>query len=687
MVSILLGLLLSGLSAATAAGAAACKRERAPFCQLPYPVHASLSVALLDASARSRYDALATQARDDSCRRALRYYLCYETFPGCVADRAGEAVRSCRELCELVVSCGFGVAHARECDGRAAAWPAEEEGDGSAAAAPATPAPRCLYPEDSHFSPHAGAGFPDPLRFDRTLRAASALSLAALAQGRWPHMPALPQLLRLRGTSAFGDADAEATWADGALLDFALQRFARGRRLLELGVGAGFGCLRLALLARTRLGARQRRVRCLDVVDRRQAAARRGWPGNARFELVPGRAARRSSDLGAMLRRALQPERAATAAAGVPVDAAEAQTLGALLVARCVGSLEQSHVREMAVLASLAALAALGAGGADLGGGGASSLSSSLSSAPPPAEPLLVLCADTEQVHRSIAVEVAAGRVVELHADFRQELGSRMRVLRRPGGTPAPPASSAATMCGAVAPPRIGVAPAYKQYWGWPEAALRGMPAQCRGRCELLADSSAAELLLFPAHALDPAATLEQQVPAGQRALLVCQEPWCHNWANVSHPRVASVAGYHRGMDFWLPSRCPELLDLDRRGPPPPARARHRAKVAAFVSNCNTPVRQAVLKALMDLVPVDSYGQCLHNADFNTTVEHGFFGARTYYQKHEAATGVWCEPTTRARLRLLPPAAKSPAADETALPPPPRPRARTAPLLLLRCRL
>ena len=666
MLALLLALLLSGLSAATAAGVAACKRERAPFCQLPYPVHASLSVALLDASARSRYDTLATQARDDSCRRALRYYLCYETFPGCVADRADEAVRSCRELCELVVSCGFSVAHARECDGRAAAWPAEE-GDGSAAAAPATPTPRCLYPEDSHFSPHAGAGFPDPLRFDRTLREASLLSLAALEQGRWPHMPALPQLLRLRGTSAFGDADAEATWADGALLDFALQRFARGRRLLELGVGAGFGCLRLALLARTRLGARQRRVRCLDVVDRRQAAARRGWPGNARFELVPGQGAAPRSELGALLRRALEPERAVAAAAaaagaaGVPIDAAEAQTLGALLVARCVGSPEQPHVQEMAVLASLAALVALGAGGADLGGdggGGGGGASSSLSP-PPPAEPLLVLCADTEQVHRSIAAEVTAGRVMELHADFRQELGSRMRVLRRlPGGAPAPPASSAATRCGAAAPPRIGVAPAYKQYWGWPEAALREMPAQCRGRCELLADSSAAELLLFPAHALDPAATLEEHVPAGQRALLMCQEPWCHNWANVSHPRVASVAGYHRGMDFWLPSRCPELLDLDRRGPPPPARARHRAKVAAFVSNCNTPVRQAVLKALMDLVPVDSYGQCLHNADFNTTVEHGFFGARTYYQKHEAATGAWCVVRTN-HPGAPPPAAAS----------------------------
>ena len=41
----------------------------------------------------------------------------------------------------------------------------------------------------------------------------------------------------------------------------------------------------------------------------------------------------------------------------------------------------------------------------------------------------------------------------------------------------------------------------------------------------------------------------------------------------------------------------------------------------------------------MAQVPVDSYGQCLRNRAFNSSVEHGFFGAGTYLQKHQAARG------------------------------------------------
>merc|ERR1711871_47402 len=77
------------------------------------------------------------------------------------------------------------------------------------------------------------------------------------------------------------------------------------------------------------------------------------------------------------------------------------------------------------------------------------------------------------------------------------------------------------------------------------------------------------------------------------------------------------MGGYHRNFDFWLPARCPELLDLVTHGAPPAARSVHAAKVAAFVSNCNTPVRQAVLQALMGQMPVDSYGQCLHNRAYD----------------------------------------------------------------------
>ena len=613
------------LFALTALVLASCKRERASFCQIPYPVHDVLDVALLDAGARSRYDALVGLARDDSCRRGLHAFLCYETFPGCIEHGvdAQPPLRSCRELCELVASCGVGVPRLRDCERRALAWP---DGGGAVAAVAATP--RCLHPEDSHFSPHDGEGFPDPARFDRALHAARAdLSLVGLADGHWMHVPPLPQLLHLRGATAFGGADAAVTWADSALLDFALQRFAAGRRLLELCTGAGFGSLRLGMFAGTRLGARQRRVRSIDVAERRHAAARRGWPDNVRFELAPAPdsgAAAAPEALRELLRRALQPEPSPIGA--VPVDAIEAETLGALLVINCINLPEQPpQLRKLAVGAALAALSALGA--ASVGAG----------DAPSPVEPLVVMCVDVLSLDRAIATAVAAGGVVELHSELRAELGSKMRILRRRAVS-----SSDAAAC--TVTPRINVATAFKQYWGWPESALRDMPEQCRGRCELVADSSDAELLLFPAHAFDPDGPLDAHLTAGQRALLVCQEPWCHNWANRTHPRVAAVIGYHRDMTFWLPSRCPELLDLARRGPPPPARSQHGAKVAAFVSNCHTPVRQAVLEALMQAIPVDSYGQCLHNADFNTTVEHGFFGARTYYQKHEAARGELSPP-------------------------------------------
>eukprot|EP00937_MAST-01D_sp_MAST-1D-sp2_P006289 g6289.t1 len=191
---------------------------------------------------------------------------------------------------------------------------------------------------------------------------------------------------------------------------------------------------------------------------------------------------------------------------------------------------------------------------------------------------------------------------------------------------------------------------------------MRAAPAQCAHRCDLTPNASAADYLLYPAHALDPgdAAALDAALPPRRGALLVCQEPWCHGWANRSHPRVAAVVGYHRNFDFWLPNRCPEILDLATRGAPPPAGSAARegrggvggggsnsgrgagseaARVAAFVSNCNTPVRHAVLEMLMRMLPVDSYGQCLRNANFSAAnpVEHGYFGAQTYLQKHRAA--------------------------------------------------
>ena len=50
-----------------------CKRERASFCQLPYPIHASHNVPLLDAAIRARYDSLAVLSTNTNCLRALRY--------------------------------------------------------------------------------------------------------------------------------------------------------------------------------------------------------------------------------------------------------------------------------------------------------------------------------------------------------------------------------------------------------------------------------------------------------------------------------------------------------------------------------------------------------------------------------------------------------------------------------------
>lgn len=49
---------------------------------------------------------------------------------------------------------------------------------------------------------------------------------------------------------------------------------------------------------------------------------------------------------------------------------------------------------------------------------------------------------------------------------------------------------------------------------------------------------------------------------------------------------------------------------------PPPLPKRKDAYVAAFISNCNAANnRMQVLKELMDLIPVHSYGACFHNAD------------------------------------------------------------------------
>ena len=126
-----------------------CKRERASFCQLPYPIHASQNVPVLDAAIRARYDSLAALSTDTNCLRALRYLLCYGAFPGCV-DSGGvqRSVGPCYELCRRASTCGFPASALGDCLVLPRAWPlAVPSASTSQASSAGTGAARTLVPK------------------------------------------------------------------------------------------------------------------------------------------------------------------------------------------------------------------------------------------------------------------------------------------------------------------------------------------------------------------------------------------------------------------------------------------------------------------------------------------------------------------------------------------------------------
>jgi hypothetical protein len=514
-------------------------------------------------------------------------------------------------------------------------------------------APMCLYPETSFFAPHDGSGFPDPEHFDRSLYSASGLTINDLANPPNPmaFLPSLKQYTALRSASAF--PSDSYSWSDRMLIELVWSSHPDVDLIFEVGTGSGAGSLRLSQLARMRGSA----FTSIDLVDRRSEDARRAWTDDAGMKfklakeaLIGGEAAEISQArqvantfqqaLAEELKEFSNAQPKSLTVIGCGCGAGFDSTSGSGYV-DVLGGFTQTETPSTQTWPPSTSVRppSQKEGGAHAAACLAETVAAVMDS-DFDAGALLLVCAASAAAMAAVAQRSVGGEAgpssnqrwkkIRRLDDIRETLQSPLVLLQLQEGH----AQSAL--------PVLAVVPQFKLYWGWPEKALSQMPAQCAHRCQLTTNTSAAQYLIYPAHFVGP--DNEEALdwtPPGKQALLVCMEPWCDMWKNVSDPRVKAVIGYHRLFDFWLPNRCPEMLDLMRNGPPAPSLATKTNSsssiVAAFISNCNTPIRNSILQALMQTTPVDSYGACFKNKDFAEHVEHGHFGAKTYLQKHRAA--------------------------------------------------